>query len=183
MSLPIMLEAWLLSPQYFSFFVDSIHGWVLGLICFFLGFIFISMQDVFWPAIKRTRWLALVAASLLYLVRLFIFHLEGEPNWLVAFEAMSWMLAVLGFAAIYLNKPSRSLDYFSKAVYPVYIVHMPLQFVIAYFLLPLNLSASLKLIILLVGTFGMSLLLYEYVLRRLKWIRPLFGMKLIPKQR
>ena len=79
---------------------------------------------------------------------------------------------------MYLNKPSRSLGYFSRAVYPVYIVHLPVQFTIAYFLLPLPLAAYLKLTMLLVGTFGVSLLLYEYGLRRLKWIRPLFGMKL-----
>jgi peptidoglycan/LPS O-acetylase OafA/YrhL len=59
----------------------------------------------------------------------------------------------------------------------VYIVHLPVQFTTAYFLLPLPLPAYLKLILLLVGTFGVSVLLYEYVLRRLKWIRPLFGMK------
>jgi len=88
------------------------------------------------------------------------------------------MLAILGFGSLYLNKPSRSLAYFSKAVYPVYIVHMPVQFTMAYFLLPLSLPAYLKLMLLLAGTFGVSLLLYEYVLRRLKWIRPLFGMKL-----
>jgi hypothetical protein len=60
----------------------------------------------------------------------------------------------------------------------VYIVHLPIQFAICYFLLPLSLPAWWKLALLLVGTFGMSLLLYERVLRRLKWIRPLFGMKL-----
>jgi glucan biosynthesis protein C len=60
----------------------------------------------------------------------------------------------------------------------VYIVHMPVQFTIAYFLLPLSASAYLKLALLLVGTLGICLFSYEYVLRRLRWIRPLFGMKL-----
>ena len=41
----------------------------------------------------------------------------------------------------------------------------------------LTLDASAKLLLLTAGTFGVSLLLYE-VIRRLKWIRPLFGMKL-----
>jgi surface polysaccharide O-acyltransferase-like enzyme len=88
------------------------------------------------------------------------------------------MLAVLGFGSLYLNRPSRSLAYLSQAVYPVYIVHLPVQFTIAYFLLPLPLPASSKLILLLAGTFGISLVLYDYALRRLKWVRPLLGMKL-----
>jgi len=177
-ALPLMLEAWLVNPEFFAVYIDTLHGWLIGLICFFWGFLFICLQNEFWPAVKRTRWVALVVAVALYLVRLFAFELQGEPNWLTALESMSWMLAILGFGALYLNKPSRALRYLSLAVFPVYIVHMPVQFLIAYFLLPLALPAYLKLFLLLVGTFGICLLLYELVLRRLKWIRPLFGMKL-----
>jgi peptidoglycan/LPS O-acetylase OafA/YrhL len=91
---------------------------------------------------------------------------------------MSWMLAALGFGSLHLNRPSRSLRFFGRAVYPVYIVHLPVQFSIAHFLLPTELPPYLKLGVLLVGTFGISLLLYQYALRRVKWVRPLFGMKL-----
>ncbi len=178
LAIPLMIEAWLANPLYFSTYVDSAHGWLLGLICFSMGIIFISVQDDFWPAVEKNRWPAMAVAFSLYLVRLLVFGLVGEPTWLIAFESMSWMLAILGFGSCYLNKPSRSLRYFSKAVYPVYIIHLPVQFIIAYFLLPAPLPAFLKLIILLIGTFGVSLLLYEYILKRLKWIRPLFGMKL-----
>ena len=177
-ALPLMVETWLVNPEHFGVYIDSLHGWLMGLVCFFFGFIFIATQSEFWPAVARTRWLALAAASSLYLVRLLVFGLENELSWLTALESMSWMLAILGFASLYLNKPSRSLAYLSKAVYTVYIVHLPVQFAIAYFLLPLVLAAYLKLSLLLVGTFGISLLLYEFPLRRLKWIRPLFGMKL-----
>jgi surface polysaccharide O-acyltransferase-like enzyme len=177
-AVPLMVEAWLVNPEIFSIYVDTLHGWLIGLICFFWGFIFICTQEDFWPAVARTRWLALAFAVSGFLVRLLVFELQAEPNWLTAFESMSWMLAALGFGSLYLNKPSRGLGYFSRAVYPVYILHMPVQFTIAYFLLPLSASAYLKLALLLVGTFGICLLLYEYVLRRLRWIRPLFGMKL-----
>jgi len=177
-ALPLMLEAWLTKPEFFAIYVDTVHGWVMGLICFFIGFVFIATQEVFWPAVARIRWSALVAACSVYLVRLLVFELQGEPVWLTAFESMSWMLAVLGFGSLFLNRPSRGLAYFSKAVYPVYIVHLPVQFTIAYFVLSLRLPAYSKLALMLTGTFGISLLLYEYVLRRLRWIRPLFGMKL-----
>ena len=88
------------------------------------------------------------------------------------------MLAILGYGSLYLNKPSDRLAYCSKAVYPVYIIHMPVQYCIAYYLFPLHLPVILKLSLLLAGTFGGSLLIFEYVIKRLKWIRPLFGMKL-----
>ena len=40
----------------------------------------------------------------------------------------------------------------------------------------LSIPAIIKLVLLLASTFGGSLIIYE-VLRRLKWLRPLFGMK------
>ena len=177
-AVPLMLEAGVVNPEYFSIYVDTAHGWLVGLICFFTGFIFIARQDVFWPAVARIRWPALLLAVSLYSVRLLVFELQEEYQWITALESMSWMLAILGFGSLLLNRPSRSLSYLSAAVYPVYIVHLPVQFTTAYFLLPLPLPAYSKLALMLAGTFGISLLLYEFFLRRLKWIRPLFGMKL-----
>jgi surface polysaccharide O-acyltransferase-like enzyme len=176
-AVPLMIEAWLTNPEYFSVYIDNVHGWVMGLVCFFLGFVFISVQGEFWPAVARTRWAALVLATALYLVRLLVLDLVDELHWLTALESMSWMLAILGFGSLYLNKPSRSLAYLSKAVYPVYIVHLPIQFALCYFLLPTSLPAYWKLALLLAGTYGVSLLLYEVVLKRLKWLGPFFGIK------
>jgi glucan biosynthesis protein C len=177
-ALPLVLEATLVNPEYFASYVDSVHGWLLGLICFFLGFLLISLGDLFWLAVARMRWLSLGLASSLFLVRFLVFDLQAEPNGLIALESWTWMLTVLGFGSLYLNRPSRTLGYLSRAVYPVYIVHLPFQFVIACFLFPGSLPAYPKLLLLTAGTFGLSLLLYEYVLRRVRWVRPLFGMKL-----
>ena len=119
----------------------------------------------------------MIVGASLFGVRLIVFEQQGEPSWLTALESMSWMLAAIGFGSVYLNKKSRILRYLSRAVYPVYIVHMPVQFVIAYFLLPVSIAAYAKLLLLLAGTFSVCFLLYE-ILRRLKWVRPFFGMKL-----
>jgi peptidoglycan/LPS O-acetylase OafA/YrhL len=91
---------------------------------------------------------------------------------------MCWILAALGFGAMHLNRPSQGLSYLSEASYPVYIAHLPVQFSIAYFLLPAPLPAPAKLGLMLVGTFAVTFLIYEYALRRWRWVRPLFGMKL-----
>lgn len=177
-ALPFMAETWLLDPEIFPAYAQTPHGFWLGMICFITGFIFISLKDVFWQAVRGIRRRALAVAFLLYLVRLLVFRLVGEPNVMTAFESISWMLAIFGYGSLYLNKPSDSLKYFSKAVYPVYIIHMPVLYGISYFLLPQPLPAILKLFFLLAGTFGVCLLIYQYVIRRLKWIRPLFGVKL-----
>ncbi len=113
-----------------------------------------------------------------FAVRLIVFEIALVPKPMVAFESWCWMMAAIGFASAHLNRPSNLLSYFSRAVYPVYIIHFPIQYAISYYVMPLSFSATLKLGILLIGTFGVSLLVYETILRRTKWIRPLFGMKL-----
>lgn len=178
LALPMMAEAWLLKPTYYTLYAQTPHGFWLGMVCFLMGFMLVGLGDVFWSAVEKMRSSALVIAFGLYLVRLMVFRLEAEPHPLLAFESLCWMFAVLGHGSKYLNVPSAVLAYCSKAVYPVYIIHMPVQFGISYYLFPIDLAASAKLLMLLAGTFGCCLLAYEYVLRRLRWIRPLLGMRL-----
>jgi len=176
-AIPAMVEAAAVRPQHFALYVDTLHGWLLGLVCFFTGFLFICLQREFWPAVTRARWVSLLLAVSLYVIRWWALELRDMLPWLTALESMCWMLALLGFGAIHLNRPSRALSYLSGAVYPVYIVHLPLQFTLCYFVLPLPWSAWGKLAVLMVGTFAASFLLYELVLRRIPWVRPFFGMK------
>jgi hypothetical protein len=51
----------------------------------------------------------LAAALPLYLVRLLAYNLNQQLNGLIGLESMCWMLAILGFGSLYLNKPSRRL--------------------------------------------------------------------------
>jgi glucan biosynthesis protein C len=177
-SLAIMLEAWLVHPQYFAAYANSVHGFCLGLVCFALGFIFASLKDQFWAAVARARHGAIALAFTLYLVRLFAFKIFAVPKPLVGFECTCWLLVVLGYASLYLNKPSAALAYLSRAVYPVYIIHLPIQIIISYYLIPLDIPPLVKLVVLVAGVFATSLVVYHYGISRVKWLRPLFGMKL-----
>jgi surface polysaccharide O-acyltransferase-like enzyme len=177
-TVPVMLEAMLVDPEGYTSYAGTPHGFFIGFVCFVTGFVLVSQKDVFWSAATKTCWSALVLALSIYLIRLFVYDLGAPPQWLSGLETMCWMLALLGFANRYLNQPSRALAYLSVAVYPVYIVHQPVLYGAAYLVLPLQIAASLKLGLLLGASFGVSLLLYEFVLRRIKWARPVFGMKL-----
>jgi len=175
-TLPFLVEAVLIQPEYFSLYVGTSHGFWLGLLCFLTGFILISLKDVFWCAVEGVRHLALTMAFGLYLVRLLFFGLES-PAFVTAFESTNWIFAILGYGSIYLNKSSPILTYLSKAVYPVYIIHWPIQFALSYYLFPLSLPAPIKLLILLLTTLGLSFIAYELLIRHIAWIRPLFGMR------
>ena len=58
------LEGVLFSPHDYSDYFMNTHGFMLGLICFFLGFILVSMQNEFWPIIQNIRFISLFLASI-----------------------------------------------------------------------------------------------------------------------
>ena len=77
----------------------------------------------------------------------------------------------------YLNKPSALLSHLSQAAYPVYIIHIFVLFAGAWIILPLNIHPLLKFIGITLFTFLVCFLIYEFILRRIHILRPLFGLK------
>ena len=45
-AVPLMVEAWATNPEYFGIYIDNVHGWVMGLICFNIYFTHISNVQV-----------------------------------------------------------------------------------------------------------------------------------------
>jgi peptidoglycan/LPS O-acetylase OafA/YrhL len=87
------------------------------------------------------------------------------------------ILALIGYAAVYLNKPSKLLSYANATVFPIYILHAPVEYILSYYLKDVEMCFTLKFSIMVIGVFGISWLIYEFGIRRYAWIRPLFGMK------
>ena len=172
-SVPFALESWLMDPQPFNFWPPRI---VAGWICFGFGFLMTSVGQDFWDAVERDRWLCGAVGLALYLTRLFVYGFQDVPGPLLAVEAASWILTCLGFAAVHLNRPSPRLRYLNGAVYPMYIVHMPIQFMLSIFILRLDAPPLILLQLLIVGVLGLSWAMYHYVLRPMWWLHWSFGI-------
>src|SRR5690606_21831768 len=89
----------------------------------------------------------------------------------------SWILVLFAYASQYLNRPSKNLAYANRAVYPFYILHQTVTVGIAYYLMDLDWGLLSKAFLLIVGTFGISWLIYDLVILRIPWLHPLFGLK------
>lgn len=87
------------------------------------------------------------------------------------------IMAVLGFARHWNPGDSRALRYLVPAVFPVYILHQTIIVVAAHNLKPLGLQPGVEGPLLVLTTFALAFGLYE-VIRRVGWLRPLFGLKL-----
>lgn len=150
---------------------------------FFYGFLFMRIQDDFWPALDRIKQSALIIGLVTYTLMAAVFW-QIEDNIYVHFtqaavqvsNSFLWMLVIFGYGAKYLNRPSPQLAYWNRAVYPFYILHQTLIIIFAYYLMNLEWGLAAKFSILVVATFGSCWILYE-ILKRFRLTRILFGIK------
>lgn len=175
-----ILEVLIIKPDVFALYAQSLHGYGIGFLAFFFGFIMVYTGKSFWNTILKARSLYLGLAIALYILRLTIFN-GGAPNALVAVESNLWIFAILGFCYRYLNRPSKALSYLSKAAYPVYIIHMFALYAASSFILPLMLPVLLKFALIVLLTFVLCWGIYELLIKRIPFLRPLFGMKYKPR--
>ena len=132
-----------------TFLSIAVASYIAILFAYFIVWLNPVLKDIWWA-----KWLGLVAL----------------------FNAWSGVLALLGFAAVYLNKPSAKLSYLNDAVLPYYILHQTFIVVLAFLLSPMQLGPVFEPLLIIVGTFTGCILGYE-VIRRVTLLRPLFGLK------
>jgi peptidoglycan/LPS O-acetylase OafA/YrhL len=170
-----ILEAILLNPEAYEMYAMTWHGFFLGLLAFLFGFSFVLSGDTFWPTILKWRWLFLTLALTLFVTRYVQFELKA-PNYMMAIESCMWIFAVFGFGYKYLNHPSKTLSYLSQGAYPIYIIHMIFLYLGSVLILPLEIPTILKFILVIAFTFIGCFAMYELI-RRVPFLRPLFGLK------
>lgn len=169
-------EAWILKPLPYELYAMTAHGFVLGLLAFVFGYLFVYCGVPFWQGLERGRWVLLITAACLFAYRS-AEPLTVTPSPWLAIESNAWVLAVLAFSYRHLNRPSPVMAYLSRAAYPVYILHMVFLYLAAAWLFPIDMNLSIKFVAVLSFTLGGCLLCYELVIRRVRWIRPLFGLR------
>lgn len=169
-------EVLLLDPRPFESYAITWHGFSLGLLAFFFGFCFVLCGRTFWEMILKWRWLFLAVAGTLLAVRI-LYFVPHAPNYLLSIESNCWIISVFAFGYKYLNRPSKMLGYLSQAAYPVYILHMIFLYLGSLLLFSLDMAAPLQFTLLLVFTLTGCFTFYEFVIRRVSFIRPLFGLK------
>ncbi len=174
--IPFIVEAEVMKPQSFELYAMTWHGFVLGMIAFFMGFVVVYSGMSFWNTVTRWRWVLLTIAFSLYLVRMLVFELRS-PNSLMSIESCVWIFTVFGFGHRYLNKPGKALTYLSEAAYPIYIIHMAFLYLGSSILFTLELSAAVKFALLNIIVYVGCFVTYEFLIRRVGILRPLFGLK------
>jgi hypothetical protein len=169
-------EVLVMNPRPYELYATTRHGVVLGALAFFVGFCFALAGHSFSSMLLKWRWLFLILASGLFVIRSVVLG-DNTPGYLLPVETNCWILTVLAFGYRHLNHPGKALSYLSQAAYPVYILHVIFLFLGSSLVFPLALSAPLKFVAVLVFTVAGCLAAFELI-RRVTILRPLFGLKL-----
>ena len=154
---------------------------------FLLG-VWLARDDGFWAALVQWRFAALALALLSYGLFIWcdriVYPGDTVPPhavilWLRAdFAIDQWtsIAAILGFAHRHLRQGGRVLDYLTQGVFPFYIVHQTIIVVCEFWIKPWQLPQPAEGAILIGATVAGCFITYE-VVRRIRWMRPIFGLK------
>ena len=110
------------------------------------------------------------------LAGLFIQHAGTTPHLLSAIESIHWLYGALGLGYSYLNRPYPWIQPLSKAVLPVYIIHMAVLYTFDLLILPLHIHAVYKLVLISGLTVLGCFIAYDFMIRRFRVLQPCFGM-------
>lgn len=200
--LPVVWLAWallVLMPHWppTHALLDDLYVHAESLPLFLAGFLLARWQRG-WDLLVRSRRLTLVLALVGLTLELGLRALGRLPHvgpvdaWVLALPwaqtervgraLYTWcmVLALFGWARVLLDRPWPGLAYCREAVFSWYILHQTLLIVLLYGLRPLQLGPWLEPALLVAGTAGGCLLLHELLIRRVRWLRPLFGLRADP---
>jgi cbb3-type cytochrome oxidase subunit 3 len=152
---------------------------------FFSGFV-LCTKTTFWETLARWRRLTLgigLVASVGLLLAYANHVYEPDGAWAVPFELLvitnswCWLLTLFGHGYRHLQFSTPFLRYATDAIFPFYILHQTITVAVGYYLAPLEWPWGLKFVLLAVATFGGCFLIYHFLIRPFRWVRPLFGGK------
>jgi glucan biosynthesis protein C len=159
--------------------------------CFFLfGMLFYS-EPRLWDAAgaNRNRLLAWALANLALFYFMYL-NLRGEVKlpWsedisetifdiLGIFLSWSVLITVIGFGQRFLNRYHPLLKYVNESLYPFYILHQTVIIAIGYYICQLDWSIAAKFWTISFLTLITCVGIYFLIIRPVKFIRPLFGLK------
>jgi hypothetical protein len=158
-------------------------GWSVFtyLVIFILGF-FLGLHTDILETLKRCRFISFFLAVSALIVGIVLLESGISYNGVVmsvmrSLNTWCWLLTFLGFAARYLNFQNRFLSYANRAVLPFYILHQTIIIAVGFLILNWAAGLLVKGSVLIILSFLVIMALYNFIIKRFRWSRILFGMK------
>lgn len=146
-----------------------------------LGVLFVRMPKV-WQTFENIRYWSLILALFSYGVVLIKYNWD-TPLDIIQWDFMemilkwSWIATLIGFCKHHLNFSNNALKYCSSIVYPFYILHQTVTIVIGYYIIDWGMGGIVEYFTICFGTFLISFILIEGLIKKTNISRILFGLK------
>jgi glucans biosynthesis protein C len=170
------------------------QGWAdffIWLIVYVYGFMLLADKR-FTAAILKQGKLALLVTVVCLLIMLIANFAGVLSSWdnitsytpgyvlyqmLRSLTTWSLMIFILYFGMRCLNFKNTQIDYANEAVLPFYVLHHPVIVVIAFYTIPWDISLGIKFFLVSTAALIVTLLIFEFLIRRWNFTRVLFGLK------
>lgn len=149
------------------------------LLFFIFGIVFAFQLQHIAIIQKHYKW-TLPVSIVSFTVFIILKSSGATGGYLLIFRSIgAWYLvySLIGIASKKFNKPSLLIQYLSKSSMAIYILHLPIQFIVGYYLLPIPFNPILKILLLSLIIYALSFGLYELIKRsKLKSLMLCFGI-------
>jgi glucans biosynthesis protein C len=182
----IRITLWGLYPAYQGW--ADFYSWF---IVFVIGFILFA-NNTFQAAIQKQGKI-FVSVAFVCLLSLIVTNIVGSLSklenassysalymvyqLLLSIAIWSMTVSALYLAMRFFNFSNKVLQYANEAILPFYIIHEPVIVIIAFFVLAWDIPTGVKYVFVSTAALLVTLALFELLIRRIKPIRWLFGMK------
>jgi glucan biosynthesis protein C len=187
-TLPLALVRLSLHP-----FFPHEHNWAdfFFLLCFFvLGYLLYADERLMlalqrdWPIMFTVGIVSFLGAVAIPLSTGEL-DIEAAPRTLLDFVwwglitvcSWCWTAFMLFVGMRFLNFSNKWLRYAQEAILPFFVVHQPVIIVVAYFVVQWNATILIKILAVVIGSFVVSIGLYQLIIGRVSALRAMFGMK------
>jgi len=184
LALPLGINEALLKPL-FPETHNLVHDWYVFIHYLLLtvyGFVLASSPATWdWLAKFRRPALAIAITSTVTVIGLLlaglIRHDSVADSMLANAFTWTWLMVFLGYGRQYLSFGNPLLTWARDASYPIYILHQTVIILIAYFVIRQPWAAWIKYWVVAATTLAACALIYEFLVRRVGFLRVAFGMK------
>jgi len=132
----------------------------------------------------QKNWVWMLLFGFVCLVIWAVFKVDYADSLSFVRNLGAWMFVngLIGVASKYLNKPTRTLKYFSKGSMAIYILHLPLEVIVGYYLMRNPMNPVLEIFLLILINAALCIAIYEIV-RQINRIVPGIGYLLGIKEK
>lgn len=152
-------------PVWLMYYLGNFGGYSIGknLMLYLIGYYVLSNDLVMERLERNIKWiLSLCLAGTIVLVVLYYNFSYYGDLW-INYIGWNSILCLLVLGKKFLNQHTKFTEYFNKASYPIYILHMPILVAVAYYIVQISENMAVRVLGIGIGSFVLTVLSYHLI--------------------